>query len=260
MDPNNLQEPQKVFKRLKLAKYHKGTETYFPANAVIFSDSAKKSGYNELFQPKVDLDLLELTPELEEAINNNETLEIRGADENDEVRLVTASNCFNVSRVGYSNTMLLSESTPMKENILDKSNCSDDSQNETEDTVNVVKVAGLANQYLEFKIAKPSVKDLFLFVPFYPEKIKFSQLSESLRASDKETLLLIEEFKFLNMKVEDECDIETDSYISRLTLDEEFEYLTRLRQTIDDESWNTDGFSLETIFTIFDEDLLPSNI
>lgn len=219
-----------IYRRLKLAKYEKGTSTMLPPYKVQFTSDISYSGYEETDEKPVVLDLLQLTPELEETLKLGQILEFRAGGEEDEVRLVTSDQSFQVSRVGYSNMLMMCEGVSDRNDTQIHEDCGEIEPKEA-------SCFGIAQQYLEILPDRPSVKCLFENVPIYPDFVEFDRLKEVVRCSDAELSGMVKEYNFF--QVEDA--------VFTIAAQDEIEFIKILMQTYEFESFEENGFELQAI-------------
>jgi len=203
-----------------------------PPYKIHFTSDISYSGYEETDEKPVVLDLLQLTPELEETLKLGQILEFRAGGEEDEVRLVTSDQSFQVSRVGYSNMLMMCEGVSDRNDTQIYEDCGELEPKEA-------SCFGIAQQYLEILPDRPSVKCLFENIPVrgYPDFIEFDQLKEVVRCSDAELSGMIKEYNFF--QVEDA--------VFTVGAQDEIEFIKILMQTYEFESFEDNGFELPAI-------------
>jgi len=246
-----LSHPSQIYHRLKLAKYNQST-VHLPANSLIFNDDPKTTGYYEIEQEKVELELLELNGELERCIKEGMVIELRagdgpeGADQDDAVKLVTDDKSYSLNRVGYSNAMLIVDKYPTTNFDQHRIDENQDPANKPEPQPNIITIQSISNQYLEVKLENPSIKSFFNLVPFFPEKILFENLAEKLKSSDKQLSNLIEQFSFLKL-IDDSGSVGNIKfeYISRKTPQNEMEDLVGLVKFVQGKGWHENSFGFD---------------
>lgn len=223
-------EDSELYRRLQLAKYEKGTATMLPPYKVRFTSDIQHSGFDEIDENPVVLDLLQLTPELEETLKLGQVLEFRAGEKNDEVRLVTSDQSFQVSRVGYSNMLMMCEGVSDRNDTQIYEDCGEIEPKNA-------SCFGIAQQYLEIVPDRPSVKCLFENVPVYPDFVEFDRLKEVVRCSDAELTEMIQDNNFF--QVEDA--------VFTISAQDEIEFIKILMQTYEFESFEENGFELQAI-------------